>query len=601
MSLTTQNLVIVGGGPSGIYALQRFVQQAPQGSTVFIINPADIGFSGPWSEPGAAKEHLSNIDSSAIPDLPCALHEWLQQKDAEWLAQYGIEKSDINEETFFPRIVDGEFLHAQYHALRAIADSRNITVTPIRGEVVDVEDLPAENRVNVHFRDASTELSTVTADKVLLATGHDWPSDDVPGFYHSPWPIQKLKGKHNCPVGLLGSSLSAIDVAVTKALDHGRFEHVDGRLAYIPAPGTENFSLTMHSRRGVLPHLRHYYEFSQMEIYRYISKKNIECHIENNDGFLSLDYIFENVFKDNLKKPDPLFHHAIENLNLEEFTAHMFAVRQASDPWDLMRQELAEARASLSEKRPIYWKEMLDDVVYTLSFYAKYLSAEDTIRFQEILHPFFSYVSAFMPHHSAERLLALHDAGKLQIVAGDAFSIAADPSVAGADLRYQNKAGQTTDMHYPVLVKCFGQKPRPFKKFPFKSLVDQDVVTPAYVMFACAEAGAAEMKNIQPGHAQHTIWKDGKYYYDIGGVAVNDLFQAMDRHGNPNPRIAIIGIADILGQYPAHPGLAFSDHSATIAMDGLLGVSQSGFFHNPAAISRSRTLKPHSFSSPVYA
>ena len=62
-------------------------------------------------------------------------------------------------------------------------------------------------------------------DHVVMATGHDWPetTEIKPGFFMSPWPALALKKISACSVGILGTSLSAIDALITVSTAHGVF------------------------------------------------------------------------------------------------------------------------------------------------------------------------------------------------------------------------------------------------------------------------------------------------------------------------------------------------------------------------------------------
>ncbi len=69
-----------------------------------------------------------------------------------------------------------------------------------------------------------------------------------------------------------------------------------------------------------------------------ISKEEIKADIEANDGFLRLDYLFENVFKMPLKTFRSKFFQTIENLSLEEFIEKMMSYRLESEPFELFEK-----------------------------------------------------------------------------------------------------------------------------------------------------------------------------------------------------------------------------------------------------------------------
>ncbi len=60
---------------------------------------------------------------------------------------------------------------------------------------------------------------------------------------------------------------------------------------------------------------------------------------------------------------------------------------------------------------------MLAALSIALNYPAKHMSAEDMLRLKKHLLPLVSTVIAFIPQSSAQELLALHKAGKLDLVA----------------------------------------------------------------------------------------------------------------------------------------------------------------------------------------
>jgi uncharacterized NAD(P)/FAD-binding protein YdhS len=61
-------------------------------------------------------------------------------------------------------------------------------------------------------------------------------------------------------VGIRGASLSAIDAAMALADHHGEFVQTDGKeLEYRANQTTQNFVITMFSRKGILPETDFYH------------------------------------------------------------------------------------------------------------------------------------------------------------------------------------------------------------------------------------------------------------------------------------------------------------------------------------------------------
>ena len=88
------------------------------------------------------------------------------------------------------------------------------------------------------------------------------------------------------------------------------------------------------------------------------------------------------------------------------------------DPFDLFKGEYIEAEKSIKRKESVYWKEMLATLSFAMNYPAKYFSAEDMLRLQKTLQPLISIVIAFVPQTSVKEMLALHNAGLLELIPG---------------------------------------------------------------------------------------------------------------------------------------------------------------------------------------
>ncbi|WP_157486540.1 hypothetical protein [Dyadobacter alkalitolerans] len=87
-----------------------------------------------------------------------------------------------------------------------------------------------------------------------------------------------------------------------------------------------------------------------------LTKEEIEQNRNENDGFLELDYIFENAFKDLFRDKDPEFYERIRELNIEQFVESMMAVREKTEPFKLFRKEYVEAEKSIRNEESIHSK-----------------------------------------------------------------------------------------------------------------------------------------------------------------------------------------------------------------------------------------------------
>jgi uncharacterized NAD(P)/FAD-binding protein YdhS len=204
---------------------------------------------------------LANIASIEIPPLPQRLVDWLRSETDARLASLGIARDDIDDRAFYPRLALGEYLSAQFLSLVNRARCMGIEIeVRTQSTVTDVR--IAGEQIKLAVTDSRKTATDYLFDYVILATGHQWPSDPEirPGYFTSPWPASALARIHNCAVGIRGTSLSAIDASVALANHHGEFVQREGNeLEYRANQGTENFAITMFSRKGILPEADFYH------------------------------------------------------------------------------------------------------------------------------------------------------------------------------------------------------------------------------------------------------------------------------------------------------------------------------------------------------
>jgi hypothetical protein len=352
--------------------------------------------------------------------------------------------------------------------------------------VTDIIDHPEQKQVIVEVGGERFEF-----ERVIICTGHNWPhryEGKIPGYFDSPYPPTKLALQLNHPVAIKGSSLTAVDAIRTLSRYNGTFDKdKDGKLHYHLLDASPNFTMVLHTRNGMLPAVRFHLEDSHLSNKSLLSAQEITAHIKANNGFLSLNYIFEYDFKLPIKAKEPAFYEQIRDMNLEEFVAAMMELRERLDPFQLLKAEYIEAEKSIKQKRSVYWKEMLGVLSFALNYPAKHLSAEDMLRLQKSLIPLISIVIAYIPQSSTEELLALHQAGVLDLVTvGDDSKVTPDEQ-GGAVYHYTDEAGTERAVHFPLYVDCVGQPHLAYEDLPFKSLLNRHSVSPAKLKFRLAE------------------------------------------------------------------------------------------------------------------
>ena len=552
----SKHIAILGGGPGGLFMFKRSVEANTTDFKISIFERKnDLGGGMPYSHEGACDEHITNVSANEIPELVTSVSDWIKTVPKDTLIKYKVNIQDFNDYKVLPRLLFGQYLNAQFSLLQKIAKDKGIEYEiHYKSEVTDIIDVPCQDFVEVEVNGQER----FKFNHVVICTGHSWPKRNegtVPGYFDSPYPPAKLALKVNHAVAIKGSSLTAVDAIRTLAKHNGTFHRSeDGKLSYITAEGSENFKMVMHTRNGMLPAVRFHLEDSHLQNSSLLTKDQIAEHIESNDGFLSLDYIFEKDFVAPIREKDSEFYEKIKLLKLEEFVAAMMDLRERLDAFQLMRAEYKEAEKSIRRKQSIYWKEMLGVLSFALNYPAKHLSAEDMVRLKTTLSPLISVVIAYIPQSSAEQLLALNDAGVLDLIpVGQESFVATNP--AGGIIYHYKTENTKMELPYQTYVDAVGQPQIDFEDFPFKSLISNETVSRGLLKFKSVEAAEKAMEEGK------TVTKtsEGNYYLKVPGIAINDYFQILDQYGAANPRIYIMAVPYIGGYNPDYSGLDFSE------------------------------------------
>lgn len=562
------NIGILGGGPSGIFMYKRLVEWGRSGLQVTIFEKNDRPGPGmPYSRDGAGDEHITNISDSESPRLVTSMNEWIQTAPHELLKRFNLIPEEFNEYKVVPRLLFGEYLAAQFSLLQKQARKQGIVTSVVNNVLVtDIIDDPKRKKVKV----VTDNESAFVFDHVIISTGHNWPhvhEDNIPGYFDSPYPPHKLALQVNHPVAIRGSSLTAIDAVRTLARNNGSFtKHDDRTLSFQRASASAGFKIVMHSLGGLLPAVRIHMEDPHLSKDSVLSPDEVQRIMDENDGFIPLDYIFEKKFKDAFRQPDPKFYDEISNMSIEEFVEHMMDLRERLDPFVLLKAEYAEAEKSIKRKQSIYWKEMLATLSFAMNYPAKRLSAEDMLRLRKVLMPLISIVIAFVPQSSCRELMALYDAGVITLTPVDKDSKVIPQEKGGALYEYFDKEGQLQSTYYKMFVDCIGQPALSYFQLPFKSLVEDGSVSPASLKFKSPAEGEKALKE---GNSKIDKDSNGDYYLHVPGITINDNFQVLDKYGAYSNRIFIMAVPYIAGYNPDYSGLDFCEAASARIADHL--------------------------------
>ena len=503
MSARYQSVAVVGAGATTLYFLKNVLDQLAalrRGvglERIVVFERGDrAGMGMPYNPKTTDQHNICNISSEELPPLQQSFASWLRGLDDRRLADFDLSRDEIDPAETYARIALGGYFEAQFHAVcDALRDAGLDLQVRLNTPVDDVIDDPDANRVRVRTHSGGEEAF----DCAVIATGHNLVEGDRPehGYFASPWPIGKLlprDGEHfNFAIGTLGASLSAFDVVASLAHRHGNFEGAGAATRFEPDPAAPQFRIAMHSGQGWLPHLQYQQAEPMREVYRHVEKERL-LSLRDAKGFLRLDAYFDAVCRPALAAAlradgrddiaEPL---ADGSMSLQAFVEQMEGEHTYDDPFAGMRQELPEARRSLDQNRPIHWKEVLDDLMYALNYHARLLPAEDHARLRALVMPFLLNVIAAMPLRSARMLLALRDAGRLELVRG---FVTVDDQTDGQTTVSIDDDGETSQRTYRMFVNCSGQDSVSIEEYPFPSLVERGTVRAARARFADPDSAA---------------------------------------------------------------------------------------------------------------
>ena len=462
-SLKVKTIAIVGCGPTSLYVLKALAASAaPLRIEVFEAGD-EPGAGMPYGAAQNADFMLCNAYSQEIPPLTTTLVDWLSRRTPRDLGAWALTRSDISARAFYPRVLIGEYLRWELDALCARARRAGHRVR-VRSRCAVEDVVPQEDGVLVCARGDGGAFR-LEADDAIVATGHRWPTapaiDGVP--LRSPWPARTLADLPAGRIGVLGSSLSAIDILVALGHAHGTFEERGGAVAWRPHPGREGLKVTMVSRSGVMPEADFHYPFPY-EPLLHLTGAAVDAETARGGEGL-LDRVFALLLRElEAQAPGWLDGLGEGARTLEGFASAAFARRRASDAGAAMRRDLMEARRTMDRQETVAHRYALLRAHEAFDRALRHLTDADHARFARHLLPVFADCYAAVPHLSVERVLALFEAGAAELVPCDEARF----ETAGGGVRVT--VGDRT-LEFEAMIDARGQAPAPVADLPFRGLV----------------------------------------------------------------------------------------------------------------------------------
>jgi uncharacterized NAD(P)/FAD-binding protein YdhS len=458
------HVALVGGGAMALYLVKELLAtQHPISITVYEAGQS-VGPGMPYSDEQNAEYMLCNAFSREIPIVTQSLVTWLRSLPRRELNEWELSTADVNARAFYPRVLIGEFLQNEFMELvRSAATTRSSVTINCNSKVTD---LKPDGEGNVQVETAS---QAEIYDHVIIATGHAWAAEpvinDVPLL--SPWPYSQVTKLTSSRVGILGSSLSAIDVVVALGFARGTFKEEGQHVTWTPASDQKNFKAAMISRMGIMPEGDFYYPYPYEQL-RAITSEAVQNEVADGSSGL-LMRVFDLLLRElEISDPDYLNQLGDAARTVDGFAEAYFRHRQRLGGLAAVKRDFSEVRKSVRERRAIPHRYALLRAHETFDLALRALDDNDWSVFKDKLLPVFSDCYAAVPHLSVARVLAMHDAGVLALEeAGDDSLFEVSP---------ENRIRVTTDnkVHeFDVMIDARGQTANPLSALPFPSLVSK--------------------------------------------------------------------------------------------------------------------------------
>jgi uncharacterized NAD(P)/FAD-binding protein YdhS len=528
-------VAIVGGGPSAMYLLEAMADLERRGyralprEIVVVERRAEFGVGLPYD-----------------PDVVLEDHNLAANEQVS-------------------RMEKGRELRLRFHRAVRELRRRGVVVTLLPStSVEDVVPIPGGA-----FRLTLVPGSAVVAGVVVLAMGH-WASRaegaDPEGHSCGPWPAAALQAASagKARIAVLGTSLTAADVAVTVARAHGRFEALDGRFIYRPSHAAVP-RITLMSRGGWLPRVAGYgvtagfgVDDGRERFDHRLTPASVVRLRDAQGGFVRLHQVWRRLLADAERSgtvlPGVPPGRDPARVRLRADLARMEAAMADNRGLARFRRDAVVARGSIRSRTHIPWQALVWQKTNILRDCFGYYPAEDRLVWDR-------YATLLMAHQrplnvaNAERLLALVRAGMLEVARlGAGYSVERAPGSADP-VRIRGAAGR--EWRADLLVSATGQTPDfadcadPLAA----ALLRRGLVAPRRVPFLNSDA--AERAAGCPRTGRRVIRAGGQAWYDAGGIDVDrETCEVRSVRGREDGRGRLFALGPLtVGLFPISDGL----------------------------------------------
>ncbi|OJJ38036.1 hypothetical protein ASPWEDRAFT_35602 [Aspergillus wentii DTO 134E9] len=336
-----EDVVIVGGGASGLAVVLQLVERLRNGKTVKKVTLVD---KNSIAGPGLAYSQDCAGTILNMPKQTMGLFANNQNHFNEW-------RQDPNLDLYPARTTYGEYLQAMWTKTVQDAEQMGARFSFIADEVDDIDRLD-DGTFSLSFMGKTKKMS---ARNVVLAIGNftsvvNTHLLNIPGFFPSPWPTTGLKTiPTDAPVIIIGSRLSAIDAATN-----------------LQSNGHQG-SITFMSRSGCLPKVQGPAIPFPRRHNLYTTARHAQAQADNGG---SLARIISDVMEEisQVTGNDWRWLLQTHECPLEEFEADLESARAGTVEW----QTVLKATAPIVER---YWRslETHDKKLFMDKFYSSWM------------------------------------------------------------------------------------------------------------------------------------------------------------------------------------------------------------------------------------
>ncbi|UCD80291.1 MAG: FAD/NAD(P)-binding protein [Desulfobacterales bacterium] len=454
---------IIGGGLTGTSMLCQFVQRLQQQKgrdrlqfskiEIRIFEKQEVFGPGlPHNDRYVMPYHITNMcarDMGILAGNPADFQQWvennrniLQDKFPHFDGAVSPSNSMRDQCNHYPRAVMGEYLKARFQEAVHIARDLGLKVKLHPGTEI-TRLLAMGDKVHLGGKDLiSGKRITYDADRVLLATGHWFEESRRGNYFTSPWPAKSLL--ENIPpgatVGVIGTSLSAIETVLTLTSDGKFVRKASKDLLYIPSNRPRQIAL--YSRRGMLPKVR-----GRIGKYRnrIFTLEKIQRLLLKNDGFITLKQIFQ-----------------LLDSELAAAYGRPFDWDAILNPTgthaELLQQYMSDAEVGDGPDGELIWQSVFYQTFPLVRELYLCLTMEERKLFDREYSTLFFMHAATQPHINAEKLLALIKFGSVRVHRlGANYRFYKDDHKNCYVFKYEANEGQPRQDTFQYVVDARGQ------------------------------------------------------------------------------------------------------------------------------------------------